>query len=153
MTKALRKTLNSNVFLFGMKMISQLFHEHLCWILIGSEVSFPFLVTTSTLAFQLLQSLAMPLQNLTGDLCNNILPFNQPWPTESYAFLTSIYAILRSRPPLWQPKVTVRSINRMPTVPLHPARAPLPAPSITLHLSRCRSVGQMGKTWTICTCK
>ena len=63
--------------------------------LIGSEVSFPFLVTTITLVFQLPQSLAMTLYNQTGNLCNNITPFNQPWSTESYAFLTSIHAILR----------------------------------------------------------
>ena len=84
--------------------------------LIGSEVSVPFLVTTNTLVFQLLQSLAMTLHNQTGDLCNNITPFDQPWPTELYAFLTSIHAILRLRLSLWQSKVTVRSmtsINRL----------------------------------------
>ena len=47
-------------------------------ILIGSELSLPFLVTTITDVFQLLQSLAITLHNQTGNLCNNIIQFNQP---------------------------------------------------------------------------
>ena len=46
--------------------------------LIGSELSLPFLVTTIPHLFQLLQSLAITLHNQTGNLCNNIIPFNQP---------------------------------------------------------------------------
>ena len=98
--------------------------------LIGSDVSRPCFVDTTTLVFQLLLNFSTVLDNQTGNLCRIIISSNQPWSTKSYIILTSIHAKLRLLFRRWQSKVTVLSISKLSIVLLHPPRAPLWAPSI-----------------------
>ena len=98
-------------------------------------------VVATTLVFQLLLNFSTVLDNQTGNLCRIIISSNQPWSTESYAFLMSIHAMLRLSFRRWQSKVTVLSISKLSIVPLHPACAPLWAPSIKPYVSRCSFMG------------
>ena len=63
--------------------------------LIGSDVSHPYFVVATTLVFQLLLNFFTVLDNQTGNLCRIIISSNQPWSTESNAFLKSIHATLK----------------------------------------------------------
>ena len=109
--------------------------------LIGSDVSRPCFVVPTTLVLQLLLNFSTILDNQTGNLCRIIISSNQPWSTKSYIFLTSIHAKLRLLFRRWQSKVTVLSISKLSIVLLHPARAPLLAPSIKPCVSRCSFAG------------
>ena len=109
--------------------------------LIDSDISRPCFLVATTIVLRLLLNFSTVLDNQTENQCRIIISYNQPWSIESYAFMTSIYAMLRLPFCRRQSKVTVLSICKLSVVPLHPGPAPLWAPSIKPYVSRCSVIG------------
>ena len=89
------------------------------WKIMISDVSFPYLVSTTILVFQLLLNCRISTPNHRGNRWNSYISPNHLWFIVSKAFLTSTQAILRFRFPLRLSWHTIRSIRRLSTVPLH----------------------------------
>jgi len=101
------------------------------WETLLAQMSAPCFVVATTLVSQLLSNFSTVLDNKIGNLCRIIISSNQPWSTKSYAFLTSIHAILR-----------LRHILRVCPSGLHPLNHAFPD---------AHSQARTGTTWTTYT--
>lgn len=120
--------------------------------LIGTDVSRPWFVVVTTLVFQLLLNFSTVFDNQTANLCRIIISY-QPWSTESYAFLTSIHAMLRLRFRRWQSKVSPVNQEIVYSSTTSCACAPLGSirPSGLRAFPDVHSQVLTGTTWTTCT--